>query len=435
MVADTDPTVPRQVPLALRMLVTLVLLGLFQLGGRVPLPLINPEIRSRLVSIVALDVRPLLTGFVAVELLALFVPFLRRLRHGGRSGRWTLNRIALGVSVAVSVVQSGGIALFLEHSPRPVITDPGLGFRFLLVCTLAAATAAIYVLGNLITAWGIGNGFCLLTLLVGMQKILHGLPDHSFRPVDDRTGLSLLVLVFLSILFLRRVQRIGVSGHGETLALPVPAFPQTFLPLSVATKMPSMIALVLLLLGRTRSVERTGADAWLPLSILVLIPLLSLLLFSWLGSPKRLLGNLPAGSTLEPGTDSVLLRQLLLGIGVLSGGALLYFAADHYAGMQMGILTFSSLLFLVAIGLDLYDQVRFLSRYAVADVLELDNVHLALYLERRLAAHGIPVLVQGYQARSLFFLFQPLFKMNLQVPAERLAEARALVGGEDLRIV
>src|SRR5262249_33573101 len=98
-----------------------------------------------------------------------------------------------------------------------------------------------------------------------------------------------------------------------------------------------------------------------------------------------------------------------------------------YAGIHTGPFSFPLLLFAVATGLDLYAHIRFLSDHDPAPVLELDNVHLAAYVERRLAAADIPALIQGYQARSLYLLFRPLFKMHLLVPAERVDEAEALL--------
>jgi len=99
----------------------------------------------------------------------------------------------------------------------------------------------------------------------------------------------------------------------------------------------------------------------------------------------------------------------------------------RYAGIHMGAFSFPFLLFAVATGLDLYSHIRFLSDHDPATVLELDNVHLAAYLQRKLAAADIPALVQGYQARSLYLLFGPLFKMHLLVPAERVDEAEEIL--------
>jgi hypothetical protein len=427
---------PRQVPLGLRIGITVLLLGLFYFGARVPLPfvhserLVGPTIARTILRVTGLGINSLLAGFLLVELGSLLLSAGRRLRAGGPAGRQKLNRIALSLSLAVSAAQGLGIALFLETadlSPGGSLVDePGLRFRLILTLTLTAATAATYVVGNLITAWGIGNGFCLLWLVIGLQPVLNH--TERLRTADDRTYLLFAVLVLASALLLRRVGSIGVRDREETLLLPLPALPQSIVPLNLASSLGGF--------GRFLPWLGFFHGSSPPLPTILFILLASPLFFFWVGSRRRILASLPSGLTLESGADAAIRRQLLLAIAFLAGVPLLH-AAKVYFGMPVEVLSFPFLVVAVAIALDVYDHVRFVSSHESATLLELNDVHLAAYLERRLAAHGVPALVQGYQARSLFLLFQPLFKMDLLVPAERLDEARALVAleiEEELRV-
>jgi len=68
--------------------------------------------------------------------------------------------------------------------------------------------------------------------------------------------------------------------------------------------------------------------------------------------------------------------------------------------MPLRSVPFPLLVFATVVGL--YAHVRFLSDHDAAPLLELDNVHLAAYLERRLTAHGILVPVeQRHEAEAL----------------------------------
>jgi hypothetical protein len=419
---------PRQVPLGLRIGLTVLLLGLYWFGARIPLPFVHPErflesgASALKASVTTLGVNPLITGFLLVEIGSLLVTPGRRLRAQGWEGRRKLNRIALGASLALSFSQAAGVALFFErtHSDLtlPPVDQPGWLFRLIVTCTLTAVTAVIYLAGNFITTWGVGNGLCLLYLVSNVPSLLRSL-HRTFNAPDDRALLDAAILAAIGAVVLLRVQRVGVTEGDETLEIPLPAFPQSIAPVNVTYGIFALEPVLPTVMG---------VATWLFLpSFLALVLFLSLLFFWWLGTRRRLAADLPAGIDLAPEADAALRRQFLVATGFLVAAPLLYWALLHYLDIHMGPFSFPLLLFTVATGLDLYAHVRFLSAHDAAPVLELDNVHLAAYLERRLAAHGIPALVQGYQARSLYLLFGPLFKMHLLVPAERLDEAEALL--------
>jgi len=99
---------------ATRLLVTALLVAPYLAGHRVLLPGVHPDLpadgplASRL-TLLALGMTPLVTGFLLVELFALATTPGRRLRTAGSAGRGRLNRAALVTSLVLSAVQALGI--------------------------------------------------------------------------------------------------------------------------------------------------------------------------------------------------------------------------------------------------------------------------------------------------------------------------------------
>ncbi|MDF1563611.1 MAG: hypothetical protein P1V51_11240 [Deltaproteobacteria bacterium] len=120
-----------------------------------------------MVSIVAVGLMPVISAHVIVECLAALVPGWDRLRTGGPAGRARLTRVVGWVSLATAALQAHGIALYLEslggwELPYPVVTEPGWGFRLLVICTLTATTMLLWAGTWLVERHGLGNGFSVL---------------------------------------------------------------------------------------------------------------------------------------------------------------------------------------------------------------------------------------------------------------------------------
>jgi preprotein translocase subunit SecY len=211
MVTDvTDATAERaRAPISypVRAAVTLLLLAAYVFGRRLALPdvdrdgLLEMRMGLDLSGILMLGLNPLISGFLLVELFSLMTSPGRRLRRLGTAGRATLNRAALITSLLLAAVQAAGNTLTLERmsspSGLPIVANPGLGFKLVTVTTLTAATAALFALGQAISAYGIGNGFALLILTRGALSIWTG-GRASLRTISDSSswqGIILLLVV------------------------------------------------------------------------------------------------------------------------------------------------------------------------------------------------------------------------------------------------
>jgi preprotein translocase subunit SecY len=208
-----------------RVLFTLGMLGIFRLGGHIPTPGINAAALQELanqtantmfglydmfsggnlskVTIFALGIMPYISSSIILQLLTVVWPYLERLSKEGELGRRKITQYTRYGTIGLSLIQSLGIAVFLERQTEiagglPLVYNPGWGFRLMTMLTLTTGTCFIMWLGEQITERGIGNGMSLIIY----AGIVVGLPRAVIQTFDQmRTGqLGLIRILFLLIL-------------------------------------------------------------------------------------------------------------------------------------------------------------------------------------------------------------------------------------------
>jgi preprotein translocase subunit SecY len=223
-----------------RVLFTLSLLGVYRIGSHITTPGINQEALLILaeqtrntmfglydmfsgnnlsqMTIFALGVMPYISSSIILQLLTVVWPTLERISKEGELGRRKITQYTRYLTLALAIVQSLGIAVFLERQTEiagglPLVYDPGWGFRFLCVLTMTTGTMFVMWLGEQITERGIGNGMSLLIF----AGIVVGLPSAVLTTFDQmRTGqISLLRIVFLLIMMVAVVGAIIFVERGH----------------------------------------------------------------------------------------------------------------------------------------------------------------------------------------------------------------------------
>lgn len=419
----------RSTPYVRRLFLTLFLLALYFYGQKLPLPGIDehalrslpiPSPGRFLWSILSLGPIPLFFGFLLVELFSLLTPPGRRLRRLGVAGRARLNRAALITSLLIAGAQAAGIAFWMEtmSSPwgSPVVEAPGLGFLLLTTLTLTAATAALFVLCQLISTYGIGNGFALVILMPIVMSILRR-GAAVLQNSDSSSQHGLEVLLFLGTLAL--VVYFIRTAEDSWL----PAFPQGTIP--------ALAALVLAPVGVAfvRFFPLGSISNSMVVMVLITIPLLSWLTFHLFSSRSRLQASLFDTDELLDELAAALRRRAGIATALLTLGTAGFMAWHFYHSEAVASsLGFTDVIVLAAIGLDLWDQFRFQRRHGEAALLvQLDNVHFSYRLEEELQEEGIAALARGHQLRSLYFFFGALYKIDMLVPADQLGRAREVL--------
>jgi len=208
-----------------RVLYTLGLFAVYRVGHNIPTPGVNiaalAELARQLqgtmfglydmfsggnlsrVTIFALGIMPYISVSIILQLLTVVWPYLEKLSKEGELGRRKITQYTRYGTIVLSVVQSLGIAIFLERQTRiagglPLVYAPGWGFRFMTVLTLTTGTCLIMWLGEQITDRGIGNGMSLIIY----AGIVVGFPRAVLQTFDQmRTGqIGLIRILFLLVL-------------------------------------------------------------------------------------------------------------------------------------------------------------------------------------------------------------------------------------------
>jgi preprotein translocase subunit SecY len=252
-----------------RLLFTFALLAVYRIGCHIPTPGVDPtaliEFMNSVqntflgfvntftggslerVAVFALGIMPYITSSIILQLLTVVWPYLEKLSKEGELGRKKITQYTRYGTVVVSVIQSTGIALFLEKTSTPggaaLVPSPGWGFRLLTILTLTTGCAFIMWLGEQISERGIGNGISLIIF----AGIVVGLPQAVADTIGKiRTNeisiigivllIAFMVAVVAFIVYMERAQRrIPVQYAKRMVGRKVYGGQSTYLPLRVNT--------------------------------------------------------------------------------------------------------------------------------------------------------------------------------------------------------
>jgi len=246
-----------------RVLFMLGLLAVYRVGAFIPTPGINHEALEQLFqsqagtifgfldiftggalrrfSIFALGIMPYITASIILQLATVVVPFLEKLSKEGELGRKKITQYTRYLTVVLTLFQGFMTAVALERSSGGIVTNPGWGFRLLVMITLTTGTAFIMWIGEQITERGIGNGISLIIfagIVVGLpsaiQNIIQNVQSRTWSIFTPIILTIVMVLVVAAVVFVERGQRkIPVQYAKRVVGLRVYGGQATHLPLKV----------------------------------------------------------------------------------------------------------------------------------------------------------------------------------------------------------
>jgi preprotein translocase subunit SecY len=270
MLSDSLRNIFAVADLRKRVLFTLGLLAVYRIGGHIPTPGVNPDALAVLadqakntmfglydmfsgrnlsqMTIFALGIMPYISASIILQLLTVVWPYLERLSKEGELGRRKITQYTRYGTILLSVVQSLGIAVWLEHQTNiagglPLVYNPGWGFRLLTVLTLTTGTTFIMWLGEQITERGIGNGMSLIIyagIVVNFPHAVLGTLEQL--RLGQMTLFRLLILIVLmalvvaAIVFMERGhRRVTVQYAKRVVGRRMYGGSSTHIPLKVNT--------------------------------------------------------------------------------------------------------------------------------------------------------------------------------------------------------
>jgi preprotein translocase subunit SecY len=199
------------------------------------------------VAVFALGIMPYITASIILQLLTVVVPYLEKLSKEGELGRKKITQYTRYGTVVISIIQSMGIALFLEHTPTPggasLVPNPGWGFRLMTVLSLTTGCAFVMWLGEQISERGIGNGISLIIyagIVVGVPRallsVVQQLQSGALSIIQVLLLVVFMVLVVAFIVRMERAQRrIPVQYAKRVVGRRMYGGQSTYLPLRLNT--------------------------------------------------------------------------------------------------------------------------------------------------------------------------------------------------------
>lgn len=173
-------------------------------------------------TIFALGIMPYISASIILQLLTAVIPHLERLAKEGEAGRRKITQYTRYGTVALSVIQSYFIALWLENPAHfqgeVIVPYGGWAFRLITIITLTSGTAFIMWLGEQIQEFGIGNGISLiitagilsrLPIALGQLYLL----SSPFSP--DKRQIEPITLILMAVMFVGVIAGVILITQGQ----------------------------------------------------------------------------------------------------------------------------------------------------------------------------------------------------------------------------
>lgn len=349
-------------------------------------------------SIFALGVMPYISASIVIQLLAMFVPYFRKLQMEGEAGRRKMNQITRWLTIVIIAIQ-GPAYLATVHSQIPAaafVAVNNLGwssFVFNLVATIILMAGSMFVmwLGERITDRGIGNGISLIIMIGIVARLPYALIAEFSEKLSVNNGGLILLLVELivwlfviaaAIALVQAVRRVPIQYAKRVIGNRQYGGVRQYLPMKInaAGVMPIIFAQALMLFpmifsrwDATRGIAATFSDytgVWYNIVFFILIVLFTFFYTAVTVNPTMMAENLKNNGGFIPGVkpgkktvgylDSIMTRVTLPGsfflgiIAILPAFAMSFGVNNSFASFYGG----TSLLILVGVVLDTLQQVE-----------------------------------------------------------------------------
>lgn len=170
-----------------KLLYTLLIIVIFRLGCALPVPFLDPDQITAMISgnagsifsyldmlsgsaisrgtVLALSIQPYINASIIIQLLTYALPPLESLQKEGEEGRKKLQKITSATALVISLVMSYGYYFTVRNQAHAVKYTSGFEGVFaaiVIIAVLTAGSSLIVWLGNLINENGIGNGISII---------------------------------------------------------------------------------------------------------------------------------------------------------------------------------------------------------------------------------------------------------------------------------
>ena len=168
---------------------TLFVLLIFRIGSAIPVPYVNTEALSGMLSgmsttilglydvmsggafaqatVFALGIQPYINSSIIIQLLTIAIPALERMqREGGEEGKKKLQRITRYATVIIAILQAVGYYFMMKNQffwvGAPILEKAGIWPALVIIVSFVAGSSFLMWLGEQCNEFGIGNGISMI---------------------------------------------------------------------------------------------------------------------------------------------------------------------------------------------------------------------------------------------------------------------------------
>jgi preprotein translocase subunit SecY len=249
-----------------KVLFTLLVIALYQVGANVPVPGVSWAALQKLQSeagssgvlgflnlfsggalvrlaVFGLGIMPYITSSIIIQLLTTVIPKLEEWRDQGAVGQKKITQTTRYLTIALALMQSTGlIYAFHGHDAALLGTNINLIPKFsiplaaFMVMILTAGTAFVMWLAELITQRGIGQGMSILIF----ANVVASIPSGGKAIYEEGGALKFAIMILVSLLLLTFIvfmdqgqRRIPVTFAKRVVGRRMYGGQSTYIPLKV----------------------------------------------------------------------------------------------------------------------------------------------------------------------------------------------------------
>lgn len=202
-----------------KILFTLLVIVIFEIGANIPVPGINREVLNNMfngeassgfdlfnlftggafgnMTIFAMGITPYITASIIMQLLTIAIPRIEAMSKEGETGRKRMATITRYLAVFLGFIQALGITFGLF---RNAVTGNTLLVNISIICILTAGMAFLMWLGEQVNEHGIGNGISIIIFASIANRIPVDAKNIWLAFTEGTISTMTLILIFLAAL-------------------------------------------------------------------------------------------------------------------------------------------------------------------------------------------------------------------------------------------
>ena len=216
-----------------KILYTLMILVIVRVGSLLPIPGVDTEYFSSLLSgintgdlsylsaftggsfermsLFALSITPYITSSIIMQLLTIAIPKLEEMQKEGEDGRKKITAITRYMTVGLAILESAGLVVGFGN--KGVIENYNFWTVLCIVVILTAGSAIVMWLGERATEKGVGNGISVILLINIVSTMPNDFKNLYTQFMKGRdfvrftlVGLIILAVVVITVVFVCALQ-------------------------------------------------------------------------------------------------------------------------------------------------------------------------------------------------------------------------------------